>query len=170
MMILAHCLFAGVLTVVLLVGQSIGIAAQVPRHTLIMQSETFSRLYSAKYARLQGLSADVILVDLSESLEDVLVSGDHVSSISLDYKIQQLQRRLFGKLQENVCASTSNSAMMESLLKSVTVRALISLSGDAQWELTDAQFGMLAATLVRLIQSGTLQNFCASQGFNQFAR
>ena len=170
MTIHAHWLLSSVFAVVLLVGQSAAGATPGSKQASIMQSEAFSRSYATKYARLQGLPSDVILVDLAESLEDVLVSGSHVSTVRIDYKIQQLERRLFAKLQEDVCAATSISAMTESLLKPGAVRSLVNLANDEQWELTDAQFGTLAGTLVRLLQSDTRRSFCSSHSFNQFAR
>jgi hypothetical protein len=171
MIILAHCLLSGVFAVLLLVGQSAGSAAQVPRQaSIIIQSEEFGRSYAAKYARLQGRASDVILVDLAESLEDVLVSGSHASTVSNDHKIQQLERPLFANLKEDVCAVNSGSAMTESLLKPAALRSLVSLADDERWELTNAQFGTLSGTLVRLIQSETRRSLCASQNFIQFAR
>jgi hypothetical protein len=170
MTILAHCVLSGVFAVMLLVGQSAGGAAPGSKPTFLLQSEAFNRSYAAKYARLQGLSSDVILVDLAESLEDVLVSGSHVSTVRIDYKIQQLERRLFATLKEDVCAATSGSPVTEGLLKPGAVRSLVSLARDEQWELTDAQFGTLAGTLVQLIQSDSRRRFCSSQNFHQVAR
>jgi hypothetical protein len=92
------------------------------------------------------------------------------SIVGLDYKIQQLEKRLFGKMQEQVCTADSSSAVPEDLLKSGTVRSLVSLADEEQWKLTDDQFGTLTGILVRIIQFGTLRSFCASQSFHQLAR
>jgi hypothetical protein len=171
MIILAHCVLSGVFVVVFLAGQSAGSAAPVETQaSIIMQSEAFSRSYAAKYARLQGLSAAVILVDLAESLEDVLVSGSHVSTVPPDYRIHQLERRLFAKLKDDVCVANAGSAVTESLLKPAALRSVVKLADDEQWELTHAQFGTLTGTLVRLLQTETRRSFCASQSFFQLAR
>ena len=170
MIILARRWFSGIFTLVLFLSQSAGVAAPVSKQALLMQSEAFSRSYSAKYTSLQGHSADTILIDLAESLEDILVSGSHISGPSLDYKIQQLEQHLFEKLKNHSCASNSSPAVTESLLQSGAVSSLVSLSNDEQWEMTDAQFGTLAGTVVQLMQSGPRRRFCSSQSFNQFVR
>jgi hypothetical protein len=170
MMSHTHRGLCGILAIALLVGQWAAVAAQEPKQVSLMQSEAFKRSFMAKYTRLQGLTSEVILLDLTETLEEVLISKSHVSTVGLDYKIQQLKKRLFGKLREQICTADSSSAVPEDLVKSGTVRSLVSLSAEEQWKLTDDQFGTLTGILVRIIQVGTLRSFCSSQSFNQLAR
>jgi hypothetical protein len=165
-----HRWFCGILAIVLLVGLWTGGAAQGPKPASLMQSEAFNRSYVAKYTQLQGFPSKAIHRYLTETLEDVLLSKSHVSNVALDYKMQQLEKRLFGKLQAQVCPADSRSPVPEDLLKSGTVRSLVSLSDEEQWRLTDDQFGTLTGTVVRIIQGGTLRSFCASQSFDQLAR
>jgi hypothetical protein len=164
-----HWWFCGILAIVLLLSQWTGGATQGPKPASLMQSEAFNRSYVAKYTRLQGLPSEAILRYLTETLEDVLLSESHVSTVAL-YTMQQLEKRLFGKLQAQVCPANPNSPVPEDLLQSGTVRSLVSLSDEEQWKLTDDQFGTLTATVVRIIQSSTLRSFCASQSFDQLAR
>jgi hypothetical protein len=145
------------------------VPAQSSKYATVTQSQAFSRAYSARYSNLQALSSDVILIELTECLEDILVSGSHVSTVVPDYKIRQIERNLFMSLQEHVCGGRQGIAMAAGL-KTAAASDLILMSEREQWQVTDAQFGKLSATLVRFIESATLSTFCKSGGLDQFAR
>jgi hypothetical protein len=70
---------------------------------------------------------------------------------------------------EHICGAHQNTAAAAGL-KDIAASNLIRMSEKEQWQVTDAQFGKLTATLVRFIESSTLSGFCKSQELDERAR
>jgi hypothetical protein len=130
-----------------------------PKYDALLHSDRFVQAYDKKYSGLRGLTSDTLLIDLSETLDDYLASGNHASSVASDYKVRQVERNLFSSLRANLCSSDAKR-IDSGRLKAVVTRELVKVFEQERSEITDSEFGRLSATVVRFIEATALPNFC----------
>ena len=145
------------------------VLAQPSSHTAIIQDHTFSAAYSKKYNALQGLSAETMVFDLSDSLEDLLITGSHVARTSLDYKVRDLKKILFTNLKKELCPSSRGSSSSAGF-QSAAVQSLRSLADQESLKMSYGQYGAMAGTLVCIVEHATVQRFCRYESFDQLAQ
>lgn len=122
------------------------------------------KIYQKKYAALQGLSLDAMVLNLDDSLEDLLITGSHAVSTSSNYKVRRLKRRLFSRLKIRLCSPKPE------VIQSAAEGSLKDLMRAEHLEMSNAQYGKIEAILVRIIQKATLEQFCRSESFDQLGK
>ena len=121
-------------------------------------------IYQKQYAALQGLSLGAMVLNLDDSLEDLLITGSHAVSTSSDYKVSELKRKLFSSLKKRLCSPRPEA------IQSAAEGSLKELTKAEHLEMSNVHYGKMEAILVRIIQKATLQQFCRIESFDQLAK
>jgi len=133
-------------------------AAQ-PASTLIESAE-FDDAFRSYMQALSAFSAEDLKLELSETIEDALTSGSHMSVTSIDYKVRQIEHALIAHLREELCAPSSPSSNELELLKLMAAKSAAAAAEQASVTFANAEFGMIAGVAVRLVQEMPHSQLC----------
>lgn len=144
--------------IVLLLLPLVASAAQ-PASTLIESAE-FHDAFRSYMDALSTYSAEDLKLELSETIEDALTSGSHMSAISLDYKVRQIENALIRHLREELCALSSPSSNELAMLKLVAIKSASVAGEQASVSFSHGELGMITGVAVRLVQELSHSQLC----------
>jgi hypothetical protein len=128
--------------------------------TAIIKAHTFDEAFTDYYDALVDYGSDDLRLELSETIEDVLSSGSHLTRTSLDYKIQQIETGVFAHLRRRLCMASSPESEDLRTIKLVVVRSVMSAGEEAHVNFGQEDLGMISGVLVRWIQRTPPSLFC----------
>lgn len=133
--------------------------AAAPQSEVILRNATFQEAFTSYYQSLGGFSSIDLRTELSETIEDILATGSHMTQTSLDYKIRQIESAIDKRLAARLC---SKPMPQESFvqLKQIAVSSIQGAAADAAVAFDAEAVGMLSGVLVRLIQAGYTAHLC----------
>ncbi|MEA3274440.1 MAG: hypothetical protein U9Q81_03935 [Pseudomonadota bacterium] len=129
----------------------------------IVESIEFDEAFRSYYDALADHTPEDLRLELSETIEDALSSGSHLTRASLDYKTRQIEAGLFAHLRQQQCAASTPPAKEQSKLKHVAVRTLTDAGEDAEIRFDREELGMISGILVRLLEIMPRNQLCDGQ-------
>ena len=134
-------------------------SAAQPVSTLIGSVE-FDDAFRSYMQALTSYSAEDLKLELSETIEDALTSGSHMSVTSIDYKVRQIESALLAHLREGLCTPSSPSSKELQSFKRVAAKSAVAAAEQASVSFANAEFGMIAGVAVRLVQEMPHSQLC----------
>src|SRR5207249_308568 len=65
--------------------------------------------YQTDYASLRGYTTPVLIAELSETVEDALITGSHVSPTSKRFKVRHFEEAAYAALRARLCSAQDRS-------------------------------------------------------------
>lgn len=134
-----------------------------PSDTKLMNNTAFEDAFEAYYGALVDYTQDDLMIELSETIEDVLISGSHMSQTSLSYKVRQINNSLLDQLHVELCtASTPPSTKIDSL-KRLAAKSVSNTSKQLAIIFAPEELGMITGVAVRLAQVTPRTELCRTK-------
>ncbi len=125
----------------------------------IVKSIEFGEAFRDYFEALGTHTVDDLEFELSETIEDVLTTGSHLTRASLDYKVRMIEKGILSQLRQQLCPPSSDAPLLAEL-KLTTVHCTYEAGRGAKVSFTNEEFGMLTGVVVRLLQSRSMEEFC----------
>lgn len=125
----------------------------------IIEAPAFKQYFNEYYNALADYNVEDLRLELFETIEDILSSGSHLSTVSLDYKVRHIETDLLSHLQKALCNKQAKDSDLV-ILKSITVTVVENAGSDAKVQFNHEELGMLAGVTVRLVQQMSKAQLC----------
>lgn len=129
--------------------------------TEIVKAQAFDEAFTDYYDALSDHDPEDLRLELSETIEDVLSSGSHLTRASLDYKTRQIETGLFAHLRGPLCGASSRAPEDMYTVKLSTVRSVARAGAEAGVTLSQEELGMVSGVVVRLVQRTPRPQLCS---------
>lgn len=126
----------------------------------IINSQSFNEAFRDYYEALDSYTAKDLEFELSETIDDILSSGSHLTRASLDYRVRQIERALFSQLRKQLCPPSSPNKRDLSELKLSSVQSINKTGSSTGVTFTHEEIGMISGVTVRLLQHKPMEEFC----------
>lgn len=126
----------------------------------IINSQRFNEAFRDYYEALDSYTVKDLEFELSETIDDILSSGSHLTRTSLDYRVRQIERALFSQLRKQLCPPSSPNKRGLSELKRSSVHSINKTGSSTGVNFTHEEVGMISGITVRLLQRKPMEEFC----------
>ncbi len=129
--------------------------------SMVIKGPAFDDAFRSYYDALSAHTPEDLMVELSETIEDVLISGSHMSVSSLDYKVRQIESVLLARLRGELCTPSSPSPSELGPLKLAAVKSATAAGEQASVPFNPEELGMITGVAVRLVQGIPRTQLCS---------
>jgi hypothetical protein len=129
----------------------------------VINDAHFRETYLREYQALNGVAADMVVMELRDRVELIAGGGSHVGAASNEWRVRGFESALLGGLQAVVCEGSAAS----SARPSPTVVEKISTAASAQGlrtQMTD--LAELSALAQRLLDNQPRERWCSLRSFD----
>jgi hypothetical protein len=125
-----------------------------------LASPAFAEAYQSYYRDLAGFPAADLRLELTETVEDVLTSGSHLSRASVDYKRRAIEDALLTRAGDALCRPSPAVAATPERLREVCADATLAATQAAAVRLEAEELGMISAVCARIVATPSLLQWC----------
>lgn len=127
--------------------------------TRVMENSAFNQAFLEYYDALADYQAEDLRFELFETIEDSLSAGSHMTIVSLDHKVEQIEAGIFEQLRQSLCHLPATPNNLKTL-KRMAGRSIVNTGNHMQVNFSFDELGMLVGVLTRLIQQTPHHQFC----------
>ena len=129
-----------------------------------VSDDRFRETYLREYEALNGVAADMVVMELRDRVELIASGGSHVGAASNDRRVRGFESALLGGLQAALCQGTSVSAARPSPTVIEKVRAAASTQG---LRTQPADLAELSALAQRLLDNQPRERWCLLKSLDE---
>lgn len=136
----------------------------------ILSNKTFSDAYASLYKVFQHSSFSSLVLELTDTIGDAIVSESHLRATSRRHKVNFIENSIFLVLKEQLCVQKAVIRDNSNYVRKVTVSSLSEISSEEGIDIPIFYYGRIAAIVVQIVEKSRRSVFCASTDFRSLVK
>jgi hypothetical protein len=122
----------------------------------------FDGAYRSYFDALAGYRPEDLRLELTETVEDALTGGSHLSRPKIDYKRRQIETALLRQARRDLCGSApgAGSGPGSGQVKTACASAALAAAAEAGADLARDSLGAIAAVCARMAEGPARADWC----------
>jgi hypothetical protein len=131
-------------------------AARADTLTETLADPGFDGAYRSYFDALAGYRPEDLRLELTETVEDALTGGSHLSRPKIDYKRRQIETALLRQARRDLCGSAPGPVQV----KPACASAALAAAAEAGADLARDSLGAIAAVCARMAEGPARADWC----------
>lgn len=136
------------------------LAAGADRLADTLADPAFDESYTSYYQALEGFGPEDLRLELTETIEDALTGGSHLTRASLDYKRRQIEDGLMARSRAQVCGLAEPAI---SDVRTACAGGTLAAADAAGVAIAADGAGMISAVCARIFAERAVSASCADR-------
>ncbi len=125
-----------------------------------LASPALNESFTSYYEALDGFGAEDLALELTETIEDTLTGGSHLTRASLDYKRRQIEDDLMARTRAKVCGQAEPATLD---VRTACAGGTLDAADAAGAAIEAAGPGMISAVCARIVAERSVSVWCADR-------
>lgn len=125
-----------------------------------LANPAFNESYTSYYEALDGFGPEDLGLELTETIEDALTGGSHLTRASLDYKRRQIEDGLMARTRADVCGQAEPATLD---VRTTCAGGTLAAAKAAGAAIEAAGAGMISAVCARIVAERSVSVWCADR-------